>query len=250
MESFFALTKSLIIRALIIYFITSFFRRPAPQAQQQQQAAQGDVRSHAAFNYFENGTMFDMYVYLSEDFEFKKFNDPASFVWLQDGLVYGDWYSGKDGDGTYTKSLKFKPSPRLQNNGSIYLHTYIVKTGKSPDPAAGEDYAGFEVAYSRRLLNKMKKIRYQKTSNLLTGTTEKSEEEIRVAETMNSKIVSHWHPNLTINFIVDQTTWVKGQIPQPLDDFITFLPTSHTYLPIIFYNDYWNMLREFFNFWS
>lgn len=245
-EGYFALTKSLMVRALIIYLITSFFRRPQATPPVDEKSAQGEVaRSHAAFNYFENGTMFDMYVYLSEDFEFKKFNDPAAFVWLQDGLVYGDWYSGTNGDGSYTKSLKFKPSPRLQNNGSIYLHTYMVKTGKSPDPAAGEDYAGFEVAYARRALNKLKKIRYQKTQNLLTGTTEKSDEEVRAAETMENKIISHWHPNLTINIIVDQTSWVKGQIPQPLDEYVTFLPTSHSYLPIIFYNDYWNMLRDY-----
>lgn len=148
LESFFALTKSFIIRALLIYFITSFFRRPQPNPQQQGDTAAA-VRSHAAFNFFENGTMFDLYVYLSEDFDFKKFNDPESFVWFQDGLVYGDWYSGKEGDGSYIKNLKFKPSKQLQNNGSIYLHTYVTKTGRSPDPASGDDYAGFEVSYAR-----------------------------------------------------------------------------------------------------
>jgi Cleft lip and palate transmembrane protein 1 (CLPTM1) len=244
LESFFAVTKSLIIRALIIYFITSFFRRPQPNSSQQN--VDTATNHHVAWNFFENGTLFDLHIYMSEDSDFKKFNDPSSLIWFREGLVYGDWSSGKNNDGTYTQSIKFKASENLKNNGSIYLHIYITKTGKSPDPASGEDYAGFEVAYSRRQLNKYKKIRYQKTQNLLTGTTEKSLEEVKNAETMENKIINHWHNNLTINLVIDQTNWSKGQIPAPLDEYITFLPTSHTYLPIIFVNDYWNMLRDYF----
>lgn len=189
--------------------------------------------------------MFDMHFYVSELYEFKAFNDPSALVWFQDGLVYGDWYSGKNRDGTYTRSTKIKASEKLQKNGTIYLHIYATKTGKSPDPSAGDDYAGFEFAYNRRQLNKFKKIKYQKTTNLLTGTTEKSAEEVAKAKIMSSQILSHWHPNLTVNMVVDQTNWVKGTVPPPLDDYVTFLPTGHTYLPIIFVNDYWNMLRDY-----
>lgn len=38
------------------------------------------------------------------------------------------------------------------------------------------------------------------------------------AETMKEEIVSHWHPNLTINVVTDQTAWVKGAVPPPLDE--------------------------------
>lgn len=31
------------------------------------------------------------------------------------------------------------------------------------------------------------------------------------------EIISHWHPNLTINMIDDHTAWVKGSVPPPLD---------------------------------
>jgi hypothetical protein len=235
----------LILRALVIYFITSFFRKPATPPAESGDANSLAAKSNPSWNYFENGTMFDMYFYVSEDYEFKKFSDPQALVWYQDGLVYGDWYSGKSSDGSYSRTTKIKTPEKLMNNGTIYLHIYTVKTGKSPDPAAGDDYAGFEVAYARRQLNKFKKIRYQKTQNLLTGTTEKSAEEVAKAEVMSNEIVSHWHPNLTINIVVDQTNWVKGTIPPPLDDYVTFLPTGHTYLPIVFVNDYWNMLRDY-----
>ncbi|XP_070493644.1 putative lipid scramblase CLPTM1 [Chironomus tepperi] len=243
-ESFFALTKTFIVRALIIYLITSFFRRPQPTPP----ANSGDVstsRQVPAFNYFENGTIFDMHVYVSEDYDFSKFNDPEALVWFST-FTYGDWSSGVNNDGAYTKNIKIKASENLMNNGSIYLHTYVTKTGKSPNPDALQDFAGFEIAYNRRMLNKYRKIKYQKTQNLLTGQTEKSAEEIEIAETMVNKIVNHWHNNLTINLVVDQTTWVKGSLPAPLDEYVTFLPSGHTYMPIIFINDYWNMMRDFF----
>ncbi|CAG2068182.1 unnamed protein product, partial [Timema podura] len=57
LESFFAVTKSLIIRALVIYFITSFFRRPSTT---DAPVASSDGSSPAkipAFNLFENGTV-------------------------------------------------------------------------------------------------------------------------------------------------------------------------------------------------
>ena len=31
------------------------------------------------------------------------------------------------------------------------------------------------------------------------------------------EILSHWHPNLTINLVDDHTSWVKGSVPPPLD---------------------------------
>jgi len=32
------------------------------------------------------------------------------------------------------------------------------------------------------------------------------------------EILSHWHPNLTINIMDDHTPWAKGSLPAPLDD--------------------------------
>lgn len=35
---------------------------------------------------------------------------------------------------------------------------------------------------------------------------------------MDQEYVSHWHPNLTVNLVFDETNWVHGQVPQPLDE--------------------------------
>ena len=45
----------------------------------------------------------DMYVYVSENKEMKNFDDSELF-WTKKGLVYGDWESGPDKDGTHVFS--------------------------------------------------------------------------------------------------------------------------------------------------
>ncbi|CAK1540500.1 unnamed protein product [Leptosia nina] len=242
MESFFAITKSLIIRALVVYFITSMFRQPS--------SPKTDVNSSSgvpripAINMFENGTVLDMFAYLSEDEYLDNF-DHSQLIWKQTGLVYGDWLGGPNNDGTYFHSTSIVPSQSLKNNGSIYLHVYVTPTGKSPNPKDKTNFAGPYITYGKKMVNKYKKLKYLKTHNLLTGQSEKSEEELKKAETMKEEIISHWHPNLTINLVTDQTNWLQGSVPPPLDEFIYFLPDGKKYKPAVFLNDYWNMMRDY-----
>lgn len=254
LESFFAVTKSLIIRALIIYFITSFFRRPAttPTTIDGVGAPDDGIRTAGlnearspSWNFFDNGTIFDLHCYISDDFDYVNFADKKNLIWYKQGLVYGDWNSGENGDGTYSHTITIVPTEKLKNNGTLYLHVYATKWGMSPDPMAGPSYAGKDLGYVRRLLNKFKKIRFTKTHNLLTGETAKSEEEVRKSQIMTNEILSHWHPNLTINLVTDQTNWIKGSVPQPLDEYVMFHADENVYYPILFANDYWNMLRDY-----
>ncbi|XP_063235819.1 putative lipid scramblase CLPTM1 isoform X2 [Bacillus rossius redtenbacheri] len=249
LESFLAITKTLIVRGLIIYFITSFFRQPASVPNS---SSRSDVSGTApripATNIFENGTVMDMYVYVSESEYLANFDDPSSLLWLETGLVYGDWTGGPSGDGTRTKTTSVPPQlvEVLKSNGSVYLHTFVTRDGQSPDQRAGKGYAGkYGMAHNTRKLNKYKRLRYTKTHNLLTGETAASAEEIKKAETMKEEIVSHWHPNLTINLVTDQTAWVQGSVPPPLDEYIQFLPKGNKYKPVIFYNDFWNLLKDY-----
>lgn len=51
-----------------------------------------------------------MYVFLSENPAFVDFNDPKALVWEKNGLMYGDWNAGLDGDGSFTNEIEFTPS--------------------------------------------------------------------------------------------------------------------------------------------
>ena len=82
--------------------------------------------------------------------------------------------------------------------------------------------------------------------NLLTGETAATEvEKAKIEQNIKQEILSHWHPNLTINVIDDHTPWTKGQVPAPLQDYIDFEPTTGQYYPIVYLNEYWNLMRDY-----
>ncbi|XP_030383372.1 cleft lip and palate transmembrane protein 1 homolog [Scaptodrosophila lebanonensis] len=242
-ESFFAMTKSLILRALIIYFVSSFFRRPQTNTSQENSVNAGPKIT--AWNFFENGTEFDLHVWLSNKPDVVNFEQKDNLLWLQEDLTYGDWSSGPTNDGIFSHSVKIKASPHVMKNGSIFLHAFVTLSGESPDPQSPNYARNGHMGHQQHQLNKFKKIRVNRNYNLLASDKEKLEHELKQA-TLKDQILSHWHPNLTINLVVDQTNWAQGSVPPPLDEYVRFVDSGKTYLPIVFVNDYWNLQREYF----
>merc|ERR1719189_1446946 len=226
----------------------SFFRKPA---QQQGGAGSGPDGSPApargaATNLYSEGMGFDMYIYISEQDDFNEFNMPESLVWKQEGLKFGDWTAGPNSDSVFEFSTQLEASDRVQNNGSLYLHYFLVREGKSPDPGTGKGmFSKKWTAYKKQRLNKFMKRKYKKTANLITGATEQTEEEQAKAELGLTEIISQWHPNITLNVVYDYTPWVPGQVPPPLDEFVEFTPSLQNYKPILWINDYWNLNRDY-----
>lgn len=154
MESFFSILKSIIVRGLIIYFVTSFFRRPAPQTTTNPSGPSGPtVPSIAARNFFPNGTALTLHVYISEKEHFTDFSE-NSLVWMKDNLIYGDWTSGENGDGTYTFETEYPITENLQKNGSLYLHAYLTKQGESPNPKHENFAKKHQFSYTKKMLNR------------------------------------------------------------------------------------------------
>eukprot|EP00914_Ancora_sagittata_P012788 GHVO01024662.1.p1 GENE.GHVO01024662.1~~GHVO01024662.1.p1 ORF type:complete len:301 (+),score=41.14 GHVO01024662.1:65-904(+) len=81
--------------------------------------------------------------------------------------------------------------------------------------------------------------------NLLTGTSEAHPDLIREANDTALEVLSHWHPNLTINLIDDHTPWTRGSVPAPLDEFISFVDDTDFYYPVVYFNDYWNLNQDY-----
>ncbi|XP_060574557.1 putative lipid scramblase CLPTM1 [Ruditapes philippinarum] len=246
-QGFFGILKGLVIRMAIIYMISSFFRRgstPATPATTDGTSPQAQGSYIYTTNLFEKGTFMDMYVYVSENEEMKDF-DESELFWAKKGLIYGDWESGPNKDGTHEFSGSIPASKAVQNNGSIYIHVYVVKEGNSPDPKMKERYSKRDIVYRSMQLNKFKKRRFLETKNLLTGETEVHPDLIKKPNSSEFEILSHWHPNLTINFLDDHTSWVKGHIPAPLDEYVEFVPGHAKYRPVLYFNDYWNLNSEY-----
>nr|XP_032829995.1 LOW QUALITY PROTEIN: cleft lip and palate transmembrane protein 1 [Petromyzon marinus] len=238
--------KGVLFRIFIIWVISSWFRRgSAPQ----EGAAPGEaaVMRPPSRNLFPKDTLMDMRVYVSEQELFTQFNDSSVLVWELLDLGYGDWASGPNGDGSFSSSHEIDISENVQNNGSLYIHIFFTKSGHHPDPARKEEYRRLATTHISRMLNKYKKRRFLKTKNLLTGETEASPEMIKRAEDYGPvEILSHWHPNVTINIVDDHTSWVKGSVPPPLDQYVKFDAVSGDYFPVVFFNDYWNLQKDFY----
>ncbi|XP_019870701.2 cleft lip and palate transmembrane protein 1 homolog [Aethina tumida] len=233
LESFFAIAKSLILRALIVYFITSFFRKPPAQPVNDSGVA---IPSKTALNLFKEGTPLALHVYLSES-EILEDLSYNNLFWFKNGLTYGDWNSGPYMDGSYSIEKPVPISDNIRNNGSLYIHAFITRDGESPNPKA-PNYSKDSFSSVFKQLNKYKKLKKSVTKNLLTGETENE-------ELNDGKIISHWHPNFTINLVTDQTAWTVGSVPAPLDQFIKFTSDGQFYKPVLFGNDFWNMARDY-----
>lgn len=88
------------------------------------------------------------------------------------------------------------------------------------------------------LFCRYKKPKISGTKNLLTGESEQEDVE-------NNNILSHWHPNVTINLVTDHTQWTLGSVPAPMDEYIEFTENGKFYKPILFVNDFWNLAKDY-----
>lgn len=140
------MVKTLLFRMVVIYMISSFiqsFRKPIPDASQPAGSGSGPPGAKSGFtpssNMFEKRQPFDMYLYISPDEqrprEFHN-NSDLNLFWKATEMIYGDWSAGPNGDGSFEHSAQIECPEYLQNNGSIYLHAFIVKSGGSPDPSS------------------------------------------------------------------------------------------------------------------
>ncbi|CAF5195779.1 unnamed protein product, partial [Rotaria magnacalcarata] len=78
------------------------------------------------------------------------------------------------------------------------------------------------------------------------GSTEKDEEYQKKADDNIVELLSHWHSNMTINLLEDQSSWMKGSIPPPLDKHVDFDAYTGKYYPVLYLNDYWNLLSDYY----
>ncbi|CAB3400894.1 unnamed protein product [Caenorhabditis bovis] len=238
------IVRSMIQQMLVFYFISSIIKSfSGGPTNGTNSTSVSRSRLPPAHNIFSPGQLFDLHIYLDEsDQRFNKFD--KDIFWLQKGLRYGDWTSGPNKDGSYVFHKTFQTPDVLLRNNSLYMHTFVVKSGQSPNPK-DRNFVKREVIYGCKQLNKYKKKFYKKTANLLTGLSEQSDEDLAKAETMKFEILNFWHPNISINLVDDQTNWSKGALPPPLDKDIKFTPGGEAYHPILFFNTYWNLGAEY-----
>lgn len=242
-STFMATLKSTMFNLMLFWIVTRFF---FPGAQRTNVNPASKIKPSQCL--FDKGFPLDLYVYVSEDSFEPDFFSKKELKWIQKGIVFDVWDLGPNGDSTYQKELDIELSSRVQRNGSLWIHTYFVKSGFIPYEAtrAAEDFSPMYTLHKKKMLNRFKKRRYRDTHNLITGQTDKSEEEKeKIKNKIHEEVISHWHPNLTINMVYDHTGWTRDAVPSPMDEYIDFQPNSGRYYPIVYLNDYWNLLRDY-----
>lgn len=230
--------KSLLVRMFIFWLISNLFRG--------RQQSTSTSNTAPSTNLFKTDQKIELWVYLAEEQHFADFNNSEKLIWHERDIKFGNWTDGPQMDGSRLYSTTIQASEKLQNNGTIYVHVYITKRGKSPDPQHPK-YNRLAVVNRSLLLPVYRKRRVHKTVNLLTGMADANPADL--VQAPNSKkpveIISYWHPNLTINLMDDQTPWVQGSVPQPMDEFLIFENITGKYFPVLYLNKYWNLASDY-----
>ncbi|KAJ3044508.1 hypothetical protein HDV00_001935 [Rhizophlyctis rosea] len=180
----------------------------------------------------------NLYVYMTEEPWIHDFGDKY-MIWKEEGLKYGDWSDLRQ------KDFSFDVPERVQNNGSLYAHSFLCANGKSPDPRS-ELYSDSEILYTRKHLTRyMPKKKEVHLKKLVKGGNEKEEKEVQ-AETPEQSgpvpIVSYWWSNLTLNIIPSDSP-LKANTPPLVMQHVRFSEDLQHYYPIFVANDFW-MLNE------
>lgn len=63
----------------------------------------------------------DLYAYLSEHEILVNFTDKNALIWEKRGLVYGDWTSGPNGDGSFTIETVVPASEVFTKQTKLFL---------------------------------------------------------------------------------------------------------------------------------
>ncbi|KAG0697310.1 cleft lip and palate associated transmembrane protein [Suillus ampliporus] len=162
-----------------------------------------------------------------------------NFVW--ENITFGDWKETRAA--TYDINLPLT----VQKNGTLWADVFLVKDGASPDPS-NPSFDPHSVHHVRKLLTRyMPKVKARKEKNLLSNPDENEEMD---EEPEDDIIVSHWHKNLTLALVSDETTIAYNKLPPVLFEHVHLVPgarddtgTKGFYKPIIFPNDFW-LLRS------
>ncbi|XP_073250120.1 putative lipid scramblase CLPTM1 isoform X2 [Porites lutea] len=230
--------KGLLFRMFIFWMISNLFRG-------RQQSS--NTNTVASTNMFKTDQKIELWVYLAEEKHFTDFNNTGKLIWHEKELKYGNWTDGPLMDGTRLFSTTIQASEKVQNNGTLYIHVYITKRGRFPDPLHSK-FNRLAVVNRSMLLTVFRKKRVHKTVNLLTGKADANPDIVDVQSPESKKpaeIISYWHPNLTINLMDDQTPWVQGSVPQPMDEFLIFENITGKYYPLLYLNKYWNLASDY-----
>ncbi|CAI5443868.1 unnamed protein product [Caenorhabditis angaria] len=236
------LLSAFVKQMLFFYFVSSTLRTFFPGNSTTENGTGGGNLAQAA-NFYQNGQFFDVWMFLDEKpTPFTDFSNPEKLFASQFSIEYGNWETGATKDATWIFAKTLPTPASLHANQSIFLHVFIVRSGQNLATVLPDD-----LIYANYRLNKFKKRHFKKTVNLLTGeSAETVETQRKLEQGVDFEVLNHWHPNISVNLVYDQSMWAKGSLPSPMDEDLKFNRIATVYRPPMIFNNYWNLGAEYF----
>lgn len=165
--------------------------------------------------------------------------DPAVPVLEETNFSYGAFSEGREAHST------FAVPPIVQNNGTLWAHFFVAKSGSTLDPTQPSYNASNAYRFTRPLSQYLKQQKVVKKRNLLDSSPETPED----PEDTVPKYTSHYHPNLTLSFIPDIGVLDWTSMNPGIREWIVLESSAARdpsgqngwYYPVLFLNTFWQL---------
>ncbi|KAJ5669329.1 hypothetical protein N7462_010399 [Penicillium macrosclerotiorum] len=184
----------------------------------------------------------DISVYVAPSIVVPSFKSKDSILVMQEkNFTLGNYSDTREID-TIIKVPK-----QVQQNGTLFAHFFLARTGHQLDPAA-KDYNTAEAYHFLRPLNQyLAKKKAKKLKNLLANPEEAEGEE--EDDTPNVSTASYYHPNFTLSMIPDSGSQRFSQMHPAVRQYVQLERTGARdlsgkngwYYPIAFLNTFWQL---------
>lgn len=193
----------------------------------------------------------DVIIFVNEQISLPPFTHPA----MSSSLIFNEtkWHLDDNQDArSVTVDVPF--SERVQNNGSLFAHIFVSRSGAVADPSD----AAYDPSQSFRMIKLLTryapKKKVVKTKKLIGGggeEIEEVEEELPPVPEVGPSIASYWHSNLTLDVVNNGGVLSYSTLPPPLRQHVILESTGARddtgrngwYYPIFYINDFW-LLKE------
>jgi len=187
-------------------------------------------------------TSVDISIYVSPSVVIPSFKSSDSVLVLDEkNFTIGNYSDTREIDTT------IKVPKQVQNNGTLFAHFFLARTGHQLHPAA-KDYDSADAVHFLRPLNQyLPKKKAKKLKNLLATSEEDKEEE--EDSTPNVWTASYYHPNFTLSIIPDSGSQRLDQMHSAVRQYVQLERTGARdisgkngwYYPIAFLNTFWQL---------
>lgn len=217
--------------------IPAFADRPDPS-----EVAERSALPEVIAPIWPSDSAIDLNVYVSPSIIVPDFKSPDSVLVVDEkNFTIGNYSDTREIDTT------IKVPKQVQQNGTLWAHFFLARTGYQLDPTA-KDYNTADAVHFLRPLNQyLPKKKVKKLKNLLSDAEDEHDQE--EDHTPDVSTMSYYHPNFTLSLIPDSGIQKFAQMNPAVRQYVQLERTGARdasgkngwYYPIAFVNTFWQL---------